>query len=544
VYVNYATEADLDRLAALGVNLQGCIALARYGTIFRGNKVLNVQRRGAAGCLLYCDPFDDGYYRGDVYPAGPMRPLWAVQQGSLHCGPPGDPTKTDGPALPGAAHREPQDVPWLPRIPSLPIRADVAAELLRQIGLPDVPQEWQGALPLRYHVGPGPVQVRLRVAHDGQRRKIWNTFGHVTGSHWPDEQIIIGAHRDSWAAGAADNISGVVSVLEAARLCAALAARGYPPRRTVVFATWDAEEWGIVGSGEFAKHHGPAMAPKLVAYLNQDMVGHGVRFGAAGSPSLHTVLRGATSAVPHPDDPARTVWQAWCAAQSEPPTLRVPSGGSDHEAFLFRLGVPCAMCGFGGPMGVYHSICDSTAWLERFGDPEYRRHSAAAQLIATLALRLADADILPLDFEPYAAELDRLIDKVAQDGGDAPADVAPVRAAGDAWRTAARQHAAALNGADLAALPAERLARCNELLRGVEAQFLREPPPDADPVVAFLRHSVFGLDPHNGYGGLPLPGVSLAAGDASRRAAAWQALAERIRAAAAQLAAATAELNS
>ncbi|RMF82255.1 MAG: folate hydrolase, partial [Planctomycetota bacterium] len=192
VYVNYATDADLGRLAELGVSLEGRIAIARYGHGYRGNKVRNVAARGAIGCLIYTDPHDDGYYRGDVYPVGPMRPADGVQHGSVKLGPPGDPTTPGWPSLPDAERIAPADSENLNRIPSMPISAAIARELLADLGGPEVPQEWQGALPFRYHVGPGPTAVRMKVARDEKRREIFNTFGRIEGEEFPDDDPLVG----------------------------------------------------------------------------------------------------------------------------------------------------------------------------------------------------------------------------------------------------------------------------------------------------------------------------------------------------------------
>ena len=424
VYVNYAREADLDLLTEQGISLAGRIALARYGgEIFRGNKVLNVQRRGAVGCVLYSDPYDDGYFRGDVYPQGPMRPAGGIQRGSLNTGA-GDPTAPGRVCELGTADADrragnprlerirPDEALCLPQIPSLPIGYGIAQELLAGLGGPSVPQEWQGALPLRYHVGPGPVEVRIRIRHDGGFRRVWNTIGRLGGSEFPDEWVIVGAHRDAWCCGAVDNVSGVTSVLEAARICAALARAGRGPRRALLFATWDAEEWGLVGSTEWAAQHREELMAKAVAYINQDVVVSGPDFGAAASPALAGLVREIAGLVPSPDQPAKSVYDVWVGRRDQPPVVAQPGGGSDHEAFYLHLGIPACGHGFSGPWGNYHSAYDVTDWMERTGDPGYARHRAAASFTALLALRTANADIPPLDYalcaELIAVALERM----------------------------------------------------------------------------------------------------------------------------------------
>ncbi|MBN2448282.1 MAG: M20/M25/M40 family metallo-hydrolase [Phycisphaerae bacterium] len=504
VYVNYGRPGDLDQLAARGIDLNGCVAIARYGEIFRGLKVRNVQQRGAIACLLYCDPHDDGYYRGDVYPEGPMRPEFGIQRGSLGWGPPGD-------------TREPGLSTDLPSIPTIPIRADVAAKLLNQVSGVDVPQDWQGALPFRYHIGPGPARVRVSVAHDGATRPIWNTLGQITGSDFPDECIVIGAHRDAWGPGATDNVSGVVSVMEAARLCASLAGHGHAPRRTLIFATWDAEEWGIVGSTEWAMANRVRLSRGLVAYLNQDVAACGPNFSVAASPTLTELLLDVMRNVPTPDDESRSVHDAWQALPDHDPRIRVPGGGSDHETFLFHLGVPAAGFGFGGPGGVYHSIYDSTAWLERFGDPGYRRHRAAAQLTALTALRLANADVHPYNLNGYADALSPTIDDLKRRLAEADRPVPPAIGALelDAFTQAANELNTVLRRETLANLPPTALTKLNAELRATERSFLRDTDMPASTDAGFYRHTLFGVAPDSGYAARPLPGVQAAidAGD-------------------------------
>lgn len=539
VYANYGRPEDLERLAALGVGLEGRIALVRYGEIFRGNKVLNVQQRGAVGCILYSDPLDDGYFRGDEFPAGPMRPARGVQRGSLNTGV-GDPTAPGAVSLPGVARVPPEAVATLPRIPSVPVGHAVGLELLRHLRGPEVPQEWQGALPLRYHVGPGPAAVRLKVEHDGGVRRIWNTLGRLPGTAHPDEWIIAGAHRDAWSCGAVDNVSGVVSVLEAARVCAALARAGHPPRRTLLFATWDAEEWGLIGSAEWVEQHRARLAAGAVAYINQDVVASGPEFKAAASPSLAALVRDIARVVPSPDEDGRTVFDAWSAGRDGPPAVDPLGGGSDHEGFFLHLGIPAVSHGFHGRWGMYHSAYDTTEWLERFGDPGYRRHRATALVAAGLALRLANADALPLEYGSYGHVVEETLGTLRERAGRSAAlkAVSWERVANSArdFRAAADALAAAAGAADWDAAGPDRLRAYNAAVRGVEPALLRPEGAAAgagDPA-GFARNLVFGVDPGSGYGGWVLPGLTgaVAAGDAGRLEAEAALLAERLEVAA------------
>src|SRR5256714_9926131 len=254
VYVNYGLIEDYAQLDSMGVSVKGKIAIARYGRSYRGIKAREAEKHGAIGLLIYSDPADDGYVRGDVYPAGPMRPPQGIQRGSV-MNPNGDPSTPGYPSTVGAK-RIPVSQMEVPRIPVLPISYGNAAELLRGLSGNSIPQPWQGGLGFRYHVVPGPVQARMAVTNDAGTspyKEIWDTFGVIRGSDYPDEIVMIGGHRDAWGPGAADNVSGTVSVLEAARTIADQVKQGKRPKRTIVFATWDAEEWGLLGSTEYVE---------------------------------------------------------------------------------------------------------------------------------------------------------------------------------------------------------------------------------------------------------------------------------------------------
>jgi N-acetylated-alpha-linked acidic dipeptidase len=276
VYVNYGLIEDYAQLDSMGVSVKGKIAIARYGRSFRGIKAREAEKHGAVGLMIYSDPADDGYARGDVYPVGPMRPSQGIQRGSV-MNPNGDPSTPGYPST-ANAKRIPLSQMEVPRIPVLPISYGNATELLRGLTGKAIPQPWQGGLPFRYHVGPGPVQARMAVTTDALTnpyKEIWDTFGIVRGSEFPDEIVMIGGHRDAWGPGAADNVSGTVSVLEAARAISEQVKAGKRPKRTIVFATWDAEEWGLIGSTEYVEEDSLRLSRSAVAYLNQDDVAQG-----------------------------------------------------------------------------------------------------------------------------------------------------------------------------------------------------------------------------------------------------------------------------
>lgn len=519
VYVNYGLIEDYARLASLGVSVRGKIAIARYGRSFRGIKAREAERNGVTALLLYSDPDDDGYVRGDPYPEGPMRPATAVQRGSVMNGA-GDPT-TPGWASVRGARRLPLDSAIVPRIPVVPLSWSNAAELLRDTRGTAIPQEWQGGLPFRYHVGPGPVRARVLVRLDTATsaiKSIWNTFGTIRGTAYPDQLVILGAHRDAWGPGAVDDVSGTVSILEAARAIAEEARAGRRPKRTIVFATWDAEEWGLIGSTEYVEEDAARLTSGAVAYLNQDVAAQGPRFGSGGSPSLRAVLRDVVKAI---DDPSGrgTIYSEWrtaaAVADTAEPAMGDPGGGSDFAGFYNHLGIPHLDWGFGGPGGVYHSAYDTFEWMSRFGDPGFRRHAAAARIGASLALRLANADVLPYDYAEFARTIKRQLAAVAHDTKERgwTESLDTLAGAIDNMERAAVE-LARVRDAALARSSVQRRAteRANAALLRVERALTR---PEGLRTRPWYRSLIYAADENNGYSTMTLPSVNeaLRAGD-------------------------------
>lgn len=571
VYANYGLPADYRLLDSLGVPVRGRIVIARYGRAFRGIKAAEAERRGAAGLLLFNDPAGDGFARGEVYPDGPMRPPRGVQRGGLHLGE-GDPSTPGWPSVPGARRVPEAEMEGVPRIPVVPIGYGAAAELLGPLGGPGAPEDWQGGLELELRLGPGPVTARVEVEMErgaAALRPAWNTIAALRGTEWPDEWVLVGAHRDAWGPGAIDNVSGTTSVVAAARAFAAAARQGWRPRRTLVFATWDAEEWGIMGSKEWVDAHVDRLRASAVAYLNQDAPVSGSSFGAAAAPELAGLVRAAAAAV---EDPGRgvPVAEAWLARVNEnrvgaaplaEPPVGTMGGGSDHEAFYLRLGVPSLGFGFGGRGGVYHSMYDSPAWMERFGDPGYAYHAATAQLAVTVLARLANADVLPFDHAALAArvreELAALGDEVRTDlhvAGGAPEPAAGVADAPDVAVDASAPVRRALADAAASAEELEEAARSFAGVRDRRLRFARLDPETARRLNEELReigrelapgqrgeawagNLVVASDPDNGYASLSLPEARLALrrGDLDGVASALGRLADSLRAAAARV---------
>jgi N-acetylated-alpha-linked acidic dipeptidase len=512
IYVNYGLIEDYAQLDSMGVSVRGKIAVARYGRSFRGIKAREAEKHGAAALLIYSDPQDDGYVRGDVYPNGPMRNRNGVQRGSVLNGA-GDPATPGVPSVAGTA-RLTEDKMEIPRIPVIPISYANAGDLLDELRGRDVPSGWQGGLPFRYHVGSGQVKARVRVTDDRATKPvkpIYDTFGIVRGSELPDELVIVGGHRDGWGPGAADNVSGTVSVLEAARAVADAVKGGFRPKRTIVFATWDAEEWGLIGSSEYVEEDSLRLMRGGVAYLNQDVAAQGIRFDGGGSPSLRPMLRDVARQVPDPSGKG-SVYAEWrrasAIADTTEPAMGDPGGGSDFAGFYNHLGIPIAEWGFGGPGGVYHSQYDDFTWMSKFGDPTFAYHAAAARVGAAMVLRLANADILPYDYEEFARTmqrylpaLDRSLSSRKWNGTTQPLRDAIDRMQREATAFSSARDAALAGGA----MAAPRRNAVNAALRQVERALTR---PQGLRTRPWYRNLVYVADVDNGYSNMVFPSVN------------------------------------
>jgi N-acetylated-alpha-linked acidic dipeptidase len=512
VYVNYGLIEDYAQLDSMGVSVKGKIAIARYGRSYRGIKAREAEKHGAIGLIIYSDPADDGFVRGDVYPAGPMRPSHGIQRGSV-MNPNGDPSTPGYPSTPNA-RRIPVSEMDIPRIPVLPISYGNSAELLRGLGGKSIPQAWQGGLAFRYHVGPGPVQARIAVTTDATTnpyKMIWDTFGTIRGAEFPDEIVLVGGHRDAWGPGAADNVSGTVSVLEAARTIAEQVKAGRRPKRTIMFATWDAEEWGLLGSTEFVEEDSLRLSRNAVAYLNQDDVAQGPNFSGGGSPSLRALLRDIAKEVPDPSHQG-SVYEVWrkranLAADTLEPQMGDPGGGSDFAGFYNHLGIPIADWGFGGPQGVYHSAYDSYHWMSKFGDPNFEFHATNARIGAAALLRLANAEILPYDYVEYARTMKRFASQIGQTLADKhwKLSAAELSAAIGRMESAAIAFSAVRDRALTTQLSPVTAKQVNSTLLGVERQLTRAQGLVTRP---WYRNLIYAADENNGYSTMVLPSVN------------------------------------
>jgi N-acetylated-alpha-linked acidic dipeptidase len=534
VYANYGRLEDFDQLAARHIDLKGKIVLARYGENFRGVKVFIAEQRGAAGVLIYSDPQDDGFTKGDAYPQGPWRPETGVQRGSVQYmfEYPGDP-ETPGVAstldLPDAARVSPYGSQ--PRIISIPISYHDAAPILQALQGPGVPKGWQGGLGFRYHLGlaegPGSVKVHLVSVQDYQRRIIWDVIGKIKGSEFPDDWVVIGNHRDAWVYGAVDPNSGTAAMLESVHGVGELARQGWQPKRTIVFCSWDAEEEGLVGSTEWVEQNAKALE-HAVAYFNTDVGVAGPDFSAAADPSLKEFLRELTRSVASPL--GGTVYQQWrinSASGYERRRSNAPpvageevhvgdlGSGSDFTPFFQHVGVPSTDISSGGPYGVYHSVFDNYAWYTQNADPNFEYLQEMARVFGLEAVRMADADVLPYDYVTYAREISSYIEAAKRRAGDQglSLDFAPAQAAATRF-SAAAEH---VHGLQIAA--SGDLAKLNVALRQAETDLISEAGLPHRP---WFRHIIFAPGEYTGYAAVVIPGVNEAIDSKDQQRAAQQ----------------------
>jgi N-acetylated-alpha-linked acidic dipeptidase len=392
VYVNYGIPEDYDQLTKLGIDVKGKIALARYGKSWRGTKAKVAQEHGAVGCLIYSDPREDGYFQGDIYPKGAFRPPDGAQRGSVMDMPiyPGDPLSPGWASEKGARKLALSDAATLMKIPVLPISYADAQPLLEHLEGPVAPEPWRGALPLTYHIGPGPAVAHMKVESDWTSKPIYDVIATIPGSEFPNEWVIYGNHHDAWVNGAHDPISGAIAVLESARALAQLGKTGWRPKRTLKFVLWDAEEFGLIGSTEWVEKHEAELKNKAVVYFNSDTNGKG-DFSASGSPSLHVFMRQIVRDVLRP----------------EKLDFKMPAvgSGSDYTAFLQHSGIASVNAGFGDSGGVYHSIYDSFDWYTHFSDKDFSRGRSLTQIMSAALLRMGDASVLPFEFKQVVTEV-------------------------------------------------------------------------------------------------------------------------------------------
>ncbi len=526
VYANYGRPEDFKKLKDMGVDVKGKIVIVRYGDNFRGVKPFLASQYGAVGVIIYSDPWDDGYYKGDIYPKGPWRPATAVQRGSVQYlfRYPGDPT-TPGIAslmnLPESKRTPPDQATDLTRIPVTPLSYADATPIMQNLGGPESPRSWQGALPFTYHVGPGPVKVHLTVKLAYHYTTIWDVIGMVKGSEWPNDWVVSGNHRDAWVFGAVDPNSGTAAQLEAVHGVGELLKTGWKPKRTLVFASWDAEEEGLIGSTEYAEQHATELS-HAVAYFNMDVGVAGPNFGASSVPSLKQYLRDVAKAVPSPK--GGSVYDQWKASQEKKdkdgddamagvpardPAVITPDvkvgdlgSGSDYTAFLQHLGVPSADMGSKGPYGVYHSAFDNFAWFTKFADPTFVYEQEMARVYGIAVIRMASTEVLPLDYGQYGKEITGYLKAAEIKAKAAFGDQTPSFA--DAFGASDRIEKAGVSLMQKQENLVGDAGVVNLVLRNTERMFLI----DGLPGRPWFKHAIYAPGEHTGYAAVVIPGVN------------------------------------
>lgn len=527
VYVNYGLAEDYRELARLGISVDGKIVIARYGRGYRGIKAVLAEQHHASALILYSDPQDDGYAAGDTFPDGPWRPLGGIQRGSILYTQiyPGDPLTPSAPSVPGTKRILPADAASLPRIPTLPISAQDAASILKDLDGHHVPRNWQGALPFTYHIGSGHVRVHMKLVMDYRQRPLYDVIAKLHGS-LDDQWVILGNHHDAWVYGAADPNSGTASLLETARSLGELVRSGWRPRRTIVICNWDGEEPGLLGSTEWVEQHRAELQSKAVAYINTDVGVTGPNFTASASPSLNDLIRAATRQVPDPDT-GETVYDAWSEHSAtgrtelsgvarQAPRARThgeaPVGalgsGSDYSPFFDFAGIPAVDIAFTGDYGVYHSLYDDFFWMKHFGDPKFEYHVALARVLGILALRLDEAGILPFDYSIYSSEISREADDLASRASqnqEYSAALQPVLDAAGQLSEASSHEAMAVGSLEGVPIDLALANRLSLALADVEQCFLN---PDGLVGRPWYKHMIFAPGTYTGYSAEALPGIT------------------------------------
>jgi N-acetylated-alpha-linked acidic dipeptidase len=524
VYVNYGRPEDYHVLDSLGISVRGKIVIARYGQSWRGIKPKVAAEHGAIGCIIYSDPKDDGYWVDDAYPTGPMRPSTGVQRGSVMDMPlyPGDPESPGWASVAGGRRLSRAEATTLMKIPVLPIGYGDALPLLRSMRGPVAPESWRGALSITYHIGAGPARVHLVTKFDWQVRPLYDVIATVRGAIWPDQWVIYGNHHDAWVNGAEDPISGQAALGETARAISALMKTGWRPARTIIFASWDGEEWGLLGSTEWAEAHADELRTKAVVYYNSDTNDAGW-LEANGSHALERFVMEVARDIPDPKvgksalqarlDHERSQRTAKDTTSDTTFTIGALGSGSDYTAFIDHLGVPAVDIRYGGAAhsGIYHSIYDSYTFYERFLDTGYVYGVTEAQTMATAVLRMADAPLLPYDFRAaartyhkYAQEIGRL---AAANDTTKALDLAGLRAALERLDSVAavwERSSAAVDGAGALEQRRAALAQVNHLLAGTEQALADTAGLPRRP---WFRHLVYAPGAYTGYGVKTLPGI-------------------------------------
>lgn len=585
VYVNYGVPKDYEELERRGIDVKGKIVLARYFGSWRGIKPKVAAEHGAIGCIIYSDPKDDGYYQGDVYPKGSFRPPLGAQRGSVMDMPlhPGDPL-TPGIGATSDAKRLPiWKAETLTKIPVLPISYEDALPLLKALGGPVAMETWRGALPITYHLGPGPATVHLKLEFDWKLVTTYNVIARLPGKDLPDQWVIRGNHHDAWVNGADDPVSGMVAVMEEARCVAELAKTDWRPRRTIVYCAWDGEEQGLLGSTEWGETHAAELKAKAAVYINSDSNARGF-LHAGGSHPLEKLVHQAARDVVDPQKKISVAERSRAlrlvrggpeeqkdARDRADLRLGALGSGSDYTVFLDHLGIATLDLGYSGENsgGSYHSIYDSIDHYTRFGDPDFAYGAALVQTAGRLVLRVADSDVLPFDFSAsadaiggYAQEVIKLTDEMREETEkrnrliregrfDAVADpkeklvapslkppvphlnFAPLQNAVDELQRAAKEYGDARKSAK--PLEAESARKLDAVLMHSEQALT---VPEGLPRRPWFKHAIYAPGFYTGYGVKTLPGIREAVEERK-----WEEAAAQVDVVAAALGRYTAEIR-
>lgn len=545
VFVNYGVPADYEELEKRGIDVEGKIVIAKYQGSWRGIKPKVAAEKGAIGCLIYSDPKDDGYFQGDVYPEGPYKNEYGVQRGAVMDLPlfPGDPLTPGYGATEGAKRLAKEDSPALTKIPVLPISYHDALPLLKAMEGAVAPAGWRGALPITYHLGPGPAKVRLQLEFNWELQPAYDVIATLKGSTYPDEWIIRGNHHDAWVHGANDPVSGMVAVLEEARAVSELYKKGWRPRRTIKYCAWGAEEPGLLGSTEWVETHAGELTDKAVAYINTDGTGRGFLF-AGGSHSLEKFFEQITQEVKDPQTGVSLLARRSALSQvNGGPALReyplsALGSGSDYSPFFQHLGIAAFNLGFGGESsgGEYHTMYDSYEHYKRFKDPDFSYGATLVKVAGRTTMRLANAEVLPFEFSRISRTLTKYTQEVTQLADQLREETAKENEmirqgiyalAADPEQNfrvpSIREEVPFLNFAPIqnglhqiqqladqydpgkaTELSAPYQAKMNQLLKDLERQFTR---PEGLPRRPWFVHHVYAPGFYTGYGVKTLPGI-------------------------------------
>src|SRR5262245_24902752 len=548
VYVNFGVPGDYETLARLGIDVKGKIVLARYGGSWRGIKPKVAAEHGAIACLIYSDPHEDGYFQGDVYPDGPFRGWGMIQRGSVMDMPryPGDPSTPGRPSKPGVERIPMDQIKTFSPIPVQPLSYRDGVELLKRLGGPVAPEAWRGALPITYHIGPGPAKVHMRVRMDYAQRRLINVIGRITGREAPDEWIIVGSHRDAWTFGASDSVSGHVSMMSVARAFGDMMKAGWRPRRTLLFVSWDGEEQGLLGSTEWGEDYANELRAKTAVYVNRDAGAGGINFSSSAVHSLTPFVYELAQSI-RPADETKNLYEAWLARArdeapkqegktaaeivKEPPIGALGSG-SDYTAFLDHVGIASLDMGLNGKGGdgTYHSTYDNPTWFKKYIDPGFKHSVLAAQVTGTALLRLADAEVLPFDYEAYGKQILEYIKDIEEQANKASAegaktiDFGELRASAEAFARAGAQ-VRQKGDETLAAAPSDtRLAGIRDINRRLMMAERDLIEPSGLPDRPWYRHVIYAPGLYTGYGVKTIPGVREAVDAGNYARAAEQAV--------------------